>query len=644
MPASMLSTGRRAIQRASTVNDLICLRTEWDEVFDHIHSLIFDLVEKGAVTGLRIDHIDGLNDPVKYLRRVRGRMMDGYLVAEKILFPGEHIPEGWPLQGTTGYDFLNCVNGVLCDLGRKDEFEVIYTRFTGISKSYDDVVYEKKRLIADRHMSGEVDNLALLFKRSIGKDRHGRDITFQGVKKALAELLVLFPVYRTYVDLEGFGEMDQAQIAEAARVAKERNLDLFNEIDFVERYLLEPGGEGWHSAIMRLPQFTGPLMAKGYEDTALYVYCRLLSQSEVGADPGSFGQSLDEFHGFNEIRGEMWPYSMNATSTHDTKRGEDARSRINVLSEMPEEWERHIGLWADLNAGLKKMAGGRDMPDRNDENLLYQALIGSVPFSFETDFRKRARSYLVKVVREAKVHSGWVRPGTSYEESSVAFLDGILDSSEFLGSLMPFQRSISHFGILNSIAQTIVKITAPGVPDFYQGTELWDFSFGDPDNRRPVDFDPRISYLKDIAEKEKSDIMGLLAELLEAREDGRIKLFLIRRLLEVRKKNADLFSEGEYIRLNAEGMHKNNVIAFERRHKGSWAMTIAPRLTTALVKDGEMPIGKGVWGDTRLVPADNIPAYWRDAITGRPLRVDGKVYLGDVLEHFPAALLIGREE
>jgi (1->4)-alpha-D-glucan 1-alpha-D-glucosylmutase len=438
--------------------------------------------------------------------------------------------------------------------------------------------------------------------------------------------------------------MDRAQIAEAARVAKERNLDLFNEIDFVEHYLLEPGGEGWHSVIMRFQQFTGPLMAKGYEDTALYVYCRLLSQSEVGADPGSFGMKLDEFHRFNEVRGKRWPYSMNATSTHDTKRGEDARSRINVLSEMPEEWERHIGLWADLNAGLKKRAGGRDMPDRNDEYLLYQALIGSAPFGFETDFKERARSYLVKAVREAKVHSGWVRPDTSYEEASVAFLDGILDSKEFLGSFMPFQRSISHFGILNSIAQTIVKMTAPGVPDFYQGTELWDFSFVDPDNRRPVDFDSRISYLKDIVEKEKSDIMGLLAELLASKEDGRIKLFLIHRLLEIRKKNADLFAEGEYIRLNVEGMHKNSVIAFARRYKGSWAMTVAPRLTTALVKDGEMPTGKEVWSDTRIIHEDNMPAFWRDAITGRPLRADGKVHLGDVLEHFPATLLMGREE
>jgi (1->4)-alpha-D-glucan 1-alpha-D-glucosylmutase len=546
--------------------------------------------------------------------------------------------------GHDGIRFSELHKRVLCDSSKKEEFDGIYTGFTGISRSYDDIVYEKKKLIAERHMSGEVDDLALLFKGSVGKDRHGRDITFQGIKKALIELLVLFPIYRTYVDLEVFGEMDRAEIAEAARMAKERNLDLFDEIDFVERCLLESGGEGWRSFIMRFQQFTGPLMAKGSEDTALYVYCKLLSQSEEGADPGSFGQNLDEFHEFDKVWREKWPYSMNATSTHDTKRGEEARSRINMLSEMPEEWERHIKFWTGLNAGLKKRAGGRDMPDRNDEYILYQALIGSVPFSFETDFRERARSYLIKAVREAKVHSGWVRPDTSYEDATVAFLDGILDSKEFLGSFMPFQRSISQFGVLNSITQTIVKITAPGVPDFYQGTVLWDFSFIDPDNRRPVDFDVRKSYLKDIAKKEKSDIMGLLAELLEAREDGRIKLFLIRRLLDVRKKNADLFAEGEYIRLKVEGIHENNVIAFARRHKGSWAMTIAPRLTTALVKDGEMPIGKGGWSDTRLVPVDNMPASWRDAITCRPFKTKGPVYLGDVLEHFPAALLLGREE
>jgi len=632
-------------RRFFIVNDLICLRTERRNVFDYIHSFIFDLINSGKVTGLRIDHLDGLYNPADYIKSVREKTSDIYLVAEKILLPKENLPSGWQIHGTTGYDFLNSVNGVLCDKNRKAEFDEIYSKFTGLDQSYDDIVYKKKKLIADRHMSGEVDNLARLFKNAIGKDRHGRDITFTGIKKALTELLVHFPVYRTYVDSDAFGETDRAIIAEAARRAKERNRDIFNEIDFLEHFLLSPEDErkeSWLGALMRFQQFTGPLMAKGAEDTALYVYYRLLSLNEVGGDPGIFGLTLDEFHSFNESRALSWPYTMNATSTHDTKRGEDTRSRINVLSEMPEEWERHIEIWSSEAKKIK--IKGINVPDRNDEYFLYQSSIGAIPFCSEPDFRNRMKSYLLKAVREAKIHSGWVMPDTSYEVAFTSFLEELLDSDEFLKSFMPFQQMVAYYGVLNSLAQTLIKITSPGIPDFYQGTEIWDFSFVDPDNRRPVDFAKRRSFLTEIMKKEKTDIMDLIESLIATKEDGRIKLFLIHRALMSRDKEAELFARGSYIRLNVQGCRKNNVIAFARRYRNSWSLTITPRLTTALVKENEMPLGRRIWGDARLVLSDDMPVSWINAITDQPLRIFDEMYIGDILDRFPVALLIGRDK
>lgn len=631
-------------RRFFIVNDLICLKTERPDVFDYIHSLTFDLVKKGDVTGLRIDHIDGLHDPAAYIKKMKEKTDGVYLVAEKILLSGEVLPPDWQIQGTTGYDFLNAVNGVLCDKNSKGKFEKIYSEFTGLNQPYDEVVYEKKRMIANRHMSGEVDNLSRLFKNAIGRDRYGEDITFTGIKRALTELLVHFPVYRTYVSPHVFSEPDHAIISETAKIAKENNLDLHKEIDFLEHFLLNPEEERcerWLRSVMRLQQFTGPLMAKGAEDTALYTYYRLLSLNEVGGDPEKFGLTLDEFHDFNEFRAKSWPDTMNATSTHDTKRGEDARSRINILSEIPNNWKRHIEIWERLSENRRVIVQEMDRPDRNDRYFLYQALIGSLPFSFETDFRDRMKSYQVKAVRESKLHSSWAMPDTSYEVAFTSLLDILLDSDDLIRSFVPFARMAAFYGILNSLAQTLIKITAPGVPDFYQGTETWDFSFVDPDNRRPVDFGRRISYLKDIAVLEKTDILGLIEDLIQTKEDGRIKLFLIHRALMARKEEAELFSRGSYVRLHAQGFHKDNVIAFARRHMGTWAITAVPRLCTALVKTDEMPLGRRIWGDTHLALGGDMPISWINAITDQHLLIKDYMYIGDILDRFPVALLLG---
>ena len=327
-------------------------------------------------------------------------------MAEKVILPGEALPASWPLQGTTGYDFLNCQNGVFCDKDGVEALNEIYSRFTGLETSFADAAYEKKLLMADRHMNGDFDNLARILKKALGRGRRGVDITLSGIKKALKELLVLLPVYRTYVRPGSFRETDRQVFREAFRLAKQRNLDLFYELDHLERFMLEPGEEdkdNWQAFMMRLQQFSGPLMAKGIEDTALYSYYRLLSLNEVGGNPGSTGTSLDEFHRFNRHRSERWPHSMNATSTHDTKRGEDARARINVLSELPETWSGQIDSWSRINEGKKEKVMGRDVPDRNDEYFLYEALIGAFPHPSEDllSFRERAKGYLTKAVREA---------------------------------------------------------------------------------------------------------------------------------------------------------------------------------------------------------------------------------------------------
>jgi len=635
-------------KRFFILNDMISLNTQKKEVFDHVHSFLFDLLHRAKVTGFRIDHLDGLYDPEEYLTRLREDLREGYLVAEKVLVPGENLPDSWPLQGTTGYDFLNCQNGVFCDNDGVEALNEIYSRFTGLEISFRDVAHEKKMLIADRYMGGDLDNLARFLKKALGAGRSGVDITLSGIKKALREFLILLPVYRTYVRPGSFRKADREVFRETFKLAKQINLDLFYELDLLERFILEPpeeAGDNSQSFIMRLQQFSGPLMAKGIEDTALYSYYRLLSLNEVGSDPGGSGTSLDDFHRFIRFRSERWPHSMNATSTHDTKRGEDVRARINVLSELPEAWASQIEAWSRINEEKRENVRGRDMPDRNDEYFFYQTLIGAFPSRSEDllSFRDRVKSYLIKAVREAKVHSGWVRQDRSYEEAFIAFAERVLDSEEFLEAFLPFQRKISHYGVLNALASTLVKMTAPGIPDFYQGCELWDLSFVDPDNRRPVDFEKRAAYLKELIRREDTDVLRLIEELLAQNGDGRLKLFLIHRSLRARSENPELFTRGSYEPLKPEGSRSENIIAFARRYNDLWAIAIVPRLTTALVSDGAYPLGRAVWGDDHISFFANEPRCWRNAITGQLLDAESPLYVGDVLKHFPVALLLGRE-
>ncbi|RJP20408.1 MAG: malto-oligosyltrehalose synthase [Candidatus Abyssobacteria bacterium SURF_5] len=640
-------------RRFFSINNLISMKLENEKAFEHLHSLICKMVAERKFTGLRVDHIDGLYDPAGYLKRLKESGDNVYVVVEKILDLSEELPRVWPVQGTTGYDFLNYVNGLFCMGDNESLMTKAYTGFSGQNPSYGELVYEKKRLIIEKHMGGDVDALARLLKSISGLDRHGRDITLYGLRRVLVEILAQFPVYRTYVNDELVSDRDSIYILEAVQRAALHNPGLLNEFNFLKKFFLMDFGPNISEDekrqrvrfVMRFQQFSGPLMAKGFEDTLLYVYNRLISLNEVGGSPDKFGIPLEEFHRFNNSRATTWPHSLNATSTHDTKRGEDVRTRINVLSEIPKEWESAVKRWSKLNRKAKQIAGGISIPDRNDEYFLYQTLIGTFPAQ-EDDYEvyvERLKEYAIKVVREAKVHTAWLKPDVEYENAFLSFLEKIVTPKEdnaFLADFRAYQKRIARFGIFNSLSQVIIKATAPGVPDFFQGTELWDLSLVDPDNRRPVDFQTRMHLFEEMKTKLNDDLAGLLQELLDSREDGRIKLFLIHRLLSARKKRHRIFQEGSYEPLPVQGHLQNHVIAFARIYSNMWAVTVAPRFLITVLKEDEDPFGEKVWKDTYLALPEGAPKSWRDAITDDQATLDNFLPVGKVLRRFPVSLLV----
>lgn len=639
-------------RRFFNINELISLRSEDEHVFARTHSLVMDLMGYG-VTGLRVDHIDGLLDPVEYLERLRGKTGGIYTVAEKILAPDEELPLEWPVEGTTGYDFLAAAGGLFCEKSAEGRLTRTYATFTGLRSPCAVLFYEKKKLITEMDMMSDVTNLAQLLKMTLSSDRYGSDITMQGLKKAIVEVMAEFGVYRTYI--RPGADTGVRRIKEAVYRAIGKNPALLNELTFLEKVLTlnyreyqsgEEKGE-WLRFVMRFQQFTGPLMAKGVEDTLFYVYNRLISLNEVGSSPAVFGTSLEDFHSRMRSSAALRPGSMNATATHDTKRGEDARARINVISEVPGEWERHVKRWSGLNRRKRGRKKGGAVPDRNDEYYLYQTLLGSFPFSVEEvpAFRERVRQHMIKAVREAKIHTAWLKPDREYEEGFMEFIDGCLDDSganPFLESFLPFQRKVAWFGMMNSLTQTLLKITCPGVPDFYQGTELWDLSMVDPDNRRPVDFGKRKALLADIEKRAGEDRAGLIDELLASPEDGRVKLFVTRMALRARRARQGLFSSGSYLPLESPGEHGRSVVAFARGCEGEAAVTVAPRFLTALVAEREYATGEK-WGDTLLKLPEELWGYrWKDAFTERTLPAGKELKLRDGIASFPVALLLSQ--
>ncbi|HQP11502.1 MAG TPA: malto-oligosyltrehalose synthase [Candidatus Omnitrophota bacterium] len=643
-------------RRFFTVNDLISVRVEKPDVFEATHAFILKLMEAGRVHGLRVDHIDGLYDPLEYLRRIRQKAGDAvYLSVEKILSRGETLPADWPVAGTTGYDFLNAVNGVFCCRAHEKEFNRIYFRFAKPDMTYEQLVVSKKRLIIGKHMAGDIDNLAYLMKKVASRDRYGRDITLYGLRRALVEVMSFFPVYRTYIRQDVFSKQDKTVIDQAIEKAGKSAPGLWYEICFIERFLMldlipqlnpEEQDDFWQF-IMKFQQLTAPIMAKGFEDTMFYTYNKLISLNEVGGNPGLFGISLDEFHAFNRKRQRMFPHAMNATATHDTKRGEDVRARINVLSEIPEAWEETLNRWRKWNRSKKHKQTGQPIPDMNDEYFIYQTLLGALPFDpwDRTFFKERIKNYIIKAVREAKVHTAWIKPDSDYESACLDFVDRLLDEKEenaFWPDFRAFQRRLAHYGIFNSLSQCLLKMTCPGVPDFYQGSELWDLGLVDPDNRRDVDFDLREACLREVEQAPGAgETEAGLQKLFAEKETGKIKLWMIRKVLQERCRRKAVFEQGEYVPLSAAGRHAESVIAFARILDGAWIVTVAPRFLTRVCGEDAMPLGESAWQDTQVIIPAGGPRRFRDILTGQQKEHCGGLFLRDIFSSLPMSLLSG---
>jgi (1->4)-alpha-D-glucan 1-alpha-D-glucosylmutase len=657
-------------RRFFDVSDLICLRVEDPAVFEASHALILALAREAKVTGLRIDHVDGLLDPLGYLRRLQHRIgatPDGepgppryYVVVEKILDGDEALPHEWPVCGTTGYEFARAVNGVFVDRQGIKRLDAITAAFTGSRVEFADVVYQAKKQVVAELFGAELGVLGQSLVRLARGDRHAQDLSPQGLSQALVEATACLPVYRTYIRGFVVSREDHAVITAAIAAARRRRPDLgLAPFVFLQRVLLLdlPGslpsavGEEWLTFVRRWQLFTGPVAAKGLEDTALYRYSRLLSLNEVGGDPGAERSSVEDFHRHNLATRKGWPRTLNATSTHDTKRSEDVRTRIGVLSELPAAWAKHLKRWSRWNRWQRRRIDGQPIPDADGEIFLYQTLIGAWPLSPAElpAFRRRLEAYAVKAAREAKVHTNWMGPNAAVEEALVAFIRGILRRStrnRFLRDFLRFQGEIGFYGAFNALGQVLLKIASSGIPDVYQGTELWDFSLVDPDNRRPLDFGKRQRLLEELQRRAAEDPLGLTANLLAHWTDGRIKLFVTWKGLTFRRSQAALFLDGAYLPLAASGARKRHVCAFARRLDAAWAVVAVPRLLTRLVKVGVPPCGEGVWRRGGLILAREAPERWRNVLTGETIRSsqargERVLPLKSVFAHFPVALLSG---
>ncbi len=591
-----------------------------------------------------------------------------YVVVEKILEPGERLPESWPVHGTTGYDFLGLLNGLFVERTQAKAFDRLYASFIKHPVDFQELVYRCKLLIMQASMSAEISMLGHQLDRISERNRRSRDFTLNSLTEALREVIACFPVYRTYVNPTGVLERDRRYIEMAVSRAKRRNPATSTSIfDLVRDVLLlsqtyapdDAAREALERFVGRFQQYTGPVMAKAVEDTAFYIHNRLVSLNEVGGDPEIFGTTLSSFHQQNIERQAHWPYSLLATSTHDTKRSEDVRARINVLSEIPREFRARVFRWARWNQGKKTRVEDAPAPSRNDEFLLYQTLIGSWPLeppgpAEREQYRERIQQYMLKATREAKANTSWVSPNEDYERATRDFVSGLLDRSRrnlFLADFEPFLERVSQLGLWNSLSQTVLKLTSAGVPDLYQGTEIWDFSLVDPDNRRPVDYEHRRELLQSFEARlaqSPGDIGDLARELVASPKDGRIKLFVIWRTLNFRREHPGLLTGGRYLPLDAAGSRAEHVCAFVRKSAESAVVVVVPRLIAKLNAEASgPPLGPDRWGDTVVsLPTQLQAASFRNLFTGELVvpGQDGSSEMGrwpiaGLLAAFPVAVL-----
>jgi (1->4)-alpha-D-glucan 1-alpha-D-glucosylmutase len=648
-------------RRFFDVNDLAAIRVELPKVFDAIHRLVLELVSTGAVTGLRIDHPDGLYLPREYFVKLQQRCAkalgiglprDGraiYLVAEKILTGSETLRKEWPVHGTTGYDFANLITQLLVEPSAETAITKTFHRFIGHSVPFGHLLYAKKLLVMKLALANDVDVLGNMLDRLSEQNRWYRDFTLEALSRTVRETIACFPVYRTYVEPgHPVSEEDRQIVERAIAAAKRRNPAMEESIfNFLRDVLLlrsphdlDAAGRAAHAQfVLKFQQTTGPVMAKGLEDTVFYIYNRLPALNEVGGEPQQFGLSVEVFHERNLDRQRDWPATLLATSTHDTKRSEDVRVRMVAISEIPELWRRSLQRWGTANHRWKRMVNDLEAPDANEEYLLYQTLLGTwlmqangepepVP---SADYIERIQAYMAKALKEAKINTSWIQPNEEWEAAMHDFVARILDPSsrnKFLPIFLPAAKEIVLLGAINSLTQTLLKLASPGVPDIYQGTEVWDYSLVDPDNRRPVDYDLRRQMLKSLSSASPG-------ELMQTWPDGRIKLFLTKHILRLRCEHADLFARGEYLPLHTSGTFAECCVSFVRRLDNNWIAVIAPRLSSRI---GFPPIGEA-WQDTAIqLPETFSLKNAHDLFTCQPIRHHKRqVALGDVFSVLPFA-------
>ncbi|HWB86155.1 MAG TPA: malto-oligosyltrehalose synthase [Bryobacteraceae bacterium] len=630
-------------RRFFDINELVGLRIEVPEVFERRHRNTFDLIRDGKVTSLRIDHIDGLWDPGCYLRRLQTRAAEGaplYVVVEKILGRDEPLPREWPVNGTTGYDFLNALNGIFIEPNGLARIEAAYALHTGSSLPFAELCYAANKQVIQQLFTGEVNALAHHLGKIAAEHRSARDIRLSELMEALVEITACLPVYRTYIHSFEISERDRGYIERTLALARRRtSRDRISDaaFEFIRSVLLlqppydlEQKRNEWLDFVMRWQQFTGPVMAKGLEDTAMYRHNSLLSLNEVGGDPLRERPpfTLKEFHEFNQRRLRDWPGTLNATATHDTKRGEDVRARLNVLTEMPDEWQRHLERWSAWSQAKKIFVNGSLAPTPSEEILIYQTLLGAWPAndSEAADFPDRVKEFLTKALREAKQNSSWLEPHEGYEGAVREFVDRILaPDGQFLHDFRDFRATIARHGAINGLSQLLIKVVSPGVPDFYQGTELWQLTLVDPDNRRPVDYTRRAAMLDTLHRRESEDRIALIRELAAHPMQDEMKLYVMHRALAYRRGNRALFARGEYLPMEARGARAEHVCAFARKLDDQYVVVVAPRWPSLI----------GNWEDTELTPpaADR---EWRDVITNL---LAASWRLADLLAEFPVALL-----
>ena len=655
-------------RRFFDINDLAALRMEDPRVFEWAHTLLLELVAAGRVSGIRLDHTDGLYDPAGYFEQLQDRAGAAlgvvasqagdkasykaiYLVAEKILEPGEQLPGGWPIHGTSGYDFLAQLGGVFVDASAAEELTSIYQRWTGDRRDYGETLHDTKELILRTSLASELSGLAERLERLAESDLRWRDFTLSTLRAALREVIACFPVYRTYLRGGVSREPgDDAKIGHAVGDARLLNRELDPSVfDFLHEVLtVSAQGEETRNAYadfaLRFQQLTGPVTAKGAEDTAFYRYVRLLSLNEVGGDPALFGTPPATLHAQSRARAERWPHAMLAGSTHDTKRGEDTRARIAVLSELPQTWAAYLSEWSRIARPYERTVRRPQRPPERwpsaaDSYALFQTLLGVWPLdgNFE-GLADRVVEYARKAAREAKQHSTWAAPDADYEAALEGMIRGLLESeegAEFRRSLDTLHARVSPYAAQNGLSGTLLRLTSPGVPDTYQGSEVWNQSLVDPDNRRPVNYVQLSKRLALIEERFQAEPLTLATDLLGRYQDGDVKLLVTWTALQARRAQPQLFQHGNYLSIEAGKF----LLAFSRSWGEQSAVVLAPRLSCTLTRGRTTWALGEAWGKREVTLPE--PGVWRNALTGERFRVRGrKVALAQVFAHFPLALLL----